>query len=335
VLRNAAKDIKFAFVDHAFGGQGISDKTIRAEEKALRERQEDIDPSVDEGPVRDAELVSTSARESGDQDEVVSSSANANESGSVAVESADEDNEDEEDEDEHEDEDDTDGDVDSDDEAEDDDDDDSDDVDEEGLQRTRSGHMLWRSDFSRSRYRRWKVERDVPCAPHTRVYTGHCNVKTVKDVNYFGLQDEYVVSGSDSGHVFIWDRKTAELVNILEGDGEVVNVIQGKSSIYEYSWREASLTCYQQVTPTNLQWRFPVSIIPSRSSLQTPISNVMHAKVSVCTPQIQVPSLVSISAVDSVIAQPNPPLPPTPRMKVNLQSTTPLATAMTKLHLVD
>jgi nuclear receptor interaction protein len=223
VLRNAAKDIKFAFVDRAFGGQGISDKTIKAEENALRERQEDIDISVDEGPVRDAELVSASGLESSGQDEARSSSADVNESESVAVESADEDEDDED-----EDEDDTDGDVESDDgEEEDDDDDDSDDVDEEGLQRTRSGHMLWRSDFSRSRYRRWKVERDVPCVPHTRVYTGHCNVKTVKDVNYFGLQDEYVVSGSDSGHVFIWDRKTAELVNILEGDGEVVNVIQG------------------------------------------------------------------------------------------------------------
>jgi nuclear receptor interaction protein len=52
-------------------------------------------------------------------------------------------------------------------------------------------------------------------------------VKTVKDVNYFGLDDEYVVSGSDDGNFFIWDRKTSELVNVLEGDGEVVNVIQG------------------------------------------------------------------------------------------------------------
>jgi nuclear receptor interaction protein len=234
ILRNAAKDIKFAFVDRAFGGQGISDKTIRAEEKALRARQEEIDTTVDEGPVRDAELVSTAARENNDREEASLSTSHANESESVVVESADEDDEEEDDDD-----DDTDGDTDSDDgEQEDDDDDDS--VDEEGLQRTRSGHMLWRSDFSRSRYRRWRVERDVPCVPHTRVYTGHCNVKTVKDVNYFGLQDEYVVSGSDSGHVFIWDRKTAELVNILEGDGEVVNVVQGKFRILKYRERKES-----------------------------------------------------------------------------------------------
>ena len=51
----------------------------------------------------------------------------------------------------------------------------------------------------------------------------------MKDANYFGLQDDYVVSGSDSGHVFIWDKKTSELVNILKGDEEVVNVVQGPS----------------------------------------------------------------------------------------------------------
>ncbi|KAJ5654739.1 hypothetical protein N7490_001742 [Penicillium lividum] len=75
--------------------------------------------------------------------------------------------------------------------------------------------------------RRGDVELNTPCSSHTKVYRGHCNIKTVKDVNFFGLNDEYVVSGSDSGHVFMWDRKTANLVNILEGDSEVVNVVQG------------------------------------------------------------------------------------------------------------
>ncbi|KAH7402758.1 WD and tetratricopeptide repeat-containing protein [Pyrenochaeta sp. MPI-SDFR-AT-0127] len=223
VLRNAAKDIKFAFVDRAFGGRGISDNKIKAEEQALREQQEDIDPLDDEGPVVDAEVISLgSAQAIGEQSGSSSSSStvagstplpNVREEEDVEQDDNGEDTEDEE----------SDGDISSDDEDE----EDSDAVDEEGLRRTRSGRMFWRSDFGRSRYKREKVELDVPCAPHTRVYTGHCNVKTVKDVNYFGLQDEYVVSGSDSGHVFIWDRVTAQLVNILEGDGEVVNVVQG------------------------------------------------------------------------------------------------------------
>ncbi|KAF9884439.1 hypothetical protein FE257_001770 [Aspergillus nanangensis] len=77
------------------------------------------------------------------------------------------------------------------------------------------------------RPRREDVELDVPCSSHTRMYRGHCNIKTVKDVNYFGLDDEYVVSGSDDGNIFVWERKSGKLVNILEGDSDVVNVVQG------------------------------------------------------------------------------------------------------------
>ena len=80
--------------------------------------------------------------------------------------------------------------------------------------------------FGRSRERA-NVNMHIPYSSHTKVYKGHCNTRTVKDVNFYGLYDEYVVSGSDDGHFFIWDRKTTKIVNILEGDGEVVNVIQG------------------------------------------------------------------------------------------------------------
>ncbi|EME49597.1 hypothetical protein DOTSEDRAFT_49827 [Dothistroma septosporum NZE10] len=85
---------------------------------------------------------------------------------------------------------------------------------------------MYRTGFERRKLRP-KVEAETPCSAPTRSYRGHCNVRTVKDVNYFGPDDEFVVSGSDCGNFFIWDRKTCELVNILKGDEEVVNVIQG------------------------------------------------------------------------------------------------------------
>ncbi|KAI9798332.1 MAG: hypothetical protein M1825_005381 [Sarcosagium campestre] len=116
-----------------------------------------------------------------------------------------------------------------DDEVDNDDDDDSDeDEDEEGRGDLTSEDrfFMFSSAYDRSMVRE-KVEQHVPCSSHTRSYRGHCNVKTVKDVNFYGLQDEYVVSGSDSGHLFIWDKHTTTLLNILEGDGEVVNVVQG------------------------------------------------------------------------------------------------------------
>ena len=40
----------------------------------------------------------------------------------------------------------------------------------------------------------------------------------VKGVNFFGPQSEFIVSGSDCGHIFIWDKQTEEVVQFLEGD---------------------------------------------------------------------------------------------------------------------
>ncbi|KAK5123260.1 hypothetical protein LTR85_002690 [Meristemomyces frigidus] len=96
----------------------------------------------------------------------------------------------------------------------------------DGVPNSSLPHFLFTSAFERRRQKSL-VEPTAPCHGPIRTYRGHCNVRTVKDVNYLGPDDSYVVSGSDDGNVFIWCRKTGELVNILEGDGEVVNVVQG------------------------------------------------------------------------------------------------------------
>jgi len=38
---------------------------------------------------------------------------------------------------------------------------------------------------------------------------------------------EYVISGSDCGNIFIWDKTTRRLVNVMHGDEDVVNCVQG------------------------------------------------------------------------------------------------------------
>ncbi|KAG8735375.1 hypothetical protein FRC12_018106 [Ceratobasidium sp. 428] len=48
-------------------------------------------------------------------------------------------------------------------------------------------------------------------------YRGAANVRTVKDVNFLGPNDEFVTSGSDDGNWFLWSKKTGELVGIWEG----------------------------------------------------------------------------------------------------------------------
>jgi len=70
------------------------------------------------------------------------------------------------------------------------------------------------------------VHSDVSVVLPRSRFLGHCNVATVKDVNFLGPSDEYVTSGSDDGNFFIWRKATGKIHGILEGDGSVVNVIE-------------------------------------------------------------------------------------------------------------
>ena len=55
---------------------------------------------------------------------------------------------------------------------------------------------------------------------------GHRNAQTVKGVAFAGADDELVLSGSDCGHVFIWDKLSGRLRQFLEGDQHVVNCLE-------------------------------------------------------------------------------------------------------------
>ena len=247
ILINAGEGVNFQLVDIAFGGLGASP----AQEDSI---QEDIDPDEKEDIVEKVSLVrpsekspakghsasvgrdlterdasadgvrtsedpSLSVRENGSDVDIEDAGSDAEVilmddlHDEIAERMAAEDENEENGNDE-------------DDENEESDLDDDDDGDITAEERA----FMFRSASDRGKLRE-KVEREVTCYSHTRQYHGHCNVKTVKDANFFGLQDEYVVSGSDGGHLFIWDKKTSALVNILEGDNEVVNVVQGKGCI--------------------------------------------------------------------------------------------------------
>lgn len=68
------------------------------------------------------------------------------------------------------------------------------------------------------------MEADLKDGP--QVYKGHRNCETVKGVNFFGPKCEYVVSGSDCGRIFIWKKKSGELIRVMEADKQVVNCIE-------------------------------------------------------------------------------------------------------------
>ncbi|XP_066520867.1 DDB1- and CUL4-associated factor 6-like isoform X2 [Hoplias malabaricus] len=56
-------------------------------------------------------------------------------------------------------------------------------------------------------------------------FKGHRNSRTmIKEACFWG--NNFVLSGSDCGHIFIWDRRTGEHVMLLEADNHVVNCLQ-------------------------------------------------------------------------------------------------------------
>nr|XP_036228049.1 DDB1- and CUL4-associated factor 8 isoform X2 [Bactrocera oleae] len=63
-------------------------------------------------------------------------------------------------------------------------------------------------------------------------YRGHSNHKTIKGVNFFGPNSEYVISGSDCGNIFFWDKNTEAILNFMPGDTMgVVNCLEPHPSI--------------------------------------------------------------------------------------------------------
>lgn len=59
---------------------------------------------------------------------------------------------------------------------------------------------------------------EVAARGYYHKYFGHRNNNTVKQVGFMGGRSDFVISGSDCGHIFMWDTHTAELVQMLKAD---------------------------------------------------------------------------------------------------------------------
>ncbi|KAL9902419.1 DDB1- and CUL4-associated factor 8-like isoform 1-T1 [Glossina fuscipes fuscipes] len=63
-------------------------------------------------------------------------------------------------------------------------------------------------------------------------YKGHANQQTIKGVNFFGPNCEYIISGSDCGNIYYWDKNTEAIVNFMPGDiSGVVNCLEPHPSV--------------------------------------------------------------------------------------------------------
>ena len=63
-------------------------------------------------------------------------------------------------------------------------------------------------------------------------YQGHRNNATVKGVNFYGPESQFVISGSDCGNIFFWDKNTEAIVQCVPGDENgVVNCLEPHPSM--------------------------------------------------------------------------------------------------------
>ncbi|KAL4979442.1 hypothetical protein BDW66DRAFT_102764 [Aspergillus desertorum] len=214
ILMDAGTRVNFEFVNRSFGGLIATVEDDWDEEVEVERSQDDTEANVEEEAIQAISLAinrgpSRQRHRASRLDEILESRTPMSTSTGSELEDFG-----------------SDVDSNSSDEILDESEEEEDDDEVEDSSESDAAERLFRS-YGFERSGREDVESHVPCSSHTRIYRGHCNVKTVKDANFFGLNDEYVVSGSDSGHLFIWERDTCKLVNILKGDDEVVNVVQG------------------------------------------------------------------------------------------------------------
>ena len=60
-----------------------------------------------------------------------------------------------------------------------------------------------------------------------RRFVGHLNSSTdIKEAFFFGDRDQYVMTGSDEGYLFVWDRLSTALLLMLPADENVCNSLK-------------------------------------------------------------------------------------------------------------
>ncbi|XP_002762791.3 DDB1- and CUL4-associated factor 8-like protein 1 [Callithrix jacchus] len=64
-------------------------------------------------------------------------------------------------------------------------------------------------------------------AQYAKRFKGHRNNITIKDVKFYGPRSEFVVSGSDCGHIFFWEKSSCQIIQYMEADREgIVNHLE-------------------------------------------------------------------------------------------------------------
>lgn len=81
---------------------------------------------------------------------------------------------------------------------------------------------------------------DVETKKVQHIYRGHRSVTTLKSCNWF--TDDYIVSGSDDGYFYAWDRESEHIVMSLHGDES------GVVSFYFFSSKNRNIDSFYPFT---------------------------------------------------------------------------------------
>ncbi|KAK9936362.1 hypothetical protein M0R45_013208 [Rubus argutus] len=55
-----------------------------------------------------------------------------------------------------------------------------------------------------------------------QVFLGHSNTLTATAVSFFGPNDDYVMSGSTCGHIFIWKKNGTKVIRVMNGNADQI-----------------------------------------------------------------------------------------------------------------
>ncbi|KAF9368729.1 DDB1- and CUL4-associated factor 8, partial [Mortierella sp. AD011] len=98
-----------------------------------------------------------------------------------------------------------------------------DDHEDSGAMDTDSDEELGPDSSIRQDEREYWIRRSFHSAKTdmVQVYSGHKNADTmasIKEANFFGPNSEFIMSGSDDGRIFFWDKKSGKILNVIKGD---------------------------------------------------------------------------------------------------------------------
>lgn len=107
---------------------------------------------------------------------------------------------------------------------------------------------------------------------YSKRFCGHCNMNTdIKEANFFGLNGDYIVAGSDDGAFYIWHKATTNLVKAVRADNQLLNCIQPhpETCMLATSGIESTIKLWSPLGKTN----YDIKLLEQRCNLNQQFMN--------------------------------------------------------------